>query len=728
MKQVLQNFRSGELRVADVPAPVVQGGQVLVRNLYSVVSAGTERHAVDFAQKGLLAKARARPDLVRKVMQYARTDGIETAYRLAVTRLDDWKPLGYSSSGRVVEVGPGAAGVARGALVACAGAGYANHAEWIVVPANLTARVPEGVRPEGAAFATLGAIALEGIHRAELSPGESVGVIGLGLVGQLTALILRQYNFPVLGMDVNPAQVERMKALGMTATVTGEAVGAAQALSAGAGLDAVIVTAATASSDPIRLAGEVSRMRGRVSAVGLVGMDVPRQLYYDKELDLRVSRSYGPGRYDPQYEEKGHDYPIGHVRWTEKRNLQEFLRLLATGLDLTPLITHTVPLEQAPDVYEMLLRNPRREYFLGVLFRYDVPETVEDERPRATRIEMPAVARREGALGRQTPRGKVRVGVIGAGQYARGTLLPELRKLAGVEIRAVCSASGRSAEAEARVSGSAYATSDARHVLDDPDIDAVVIATRHNLHARLAVEAIARGKHVLVEKPPALNAVELDKLVAELASHPQVRYMVGYNRRFAPLARTCRDTLARLPRPFVMHYRVNGGAIEASSWVHDPEEGGGRIVGEVCHFVDLVQFFAGAPTVRVMAQSVGGEGPTASLLDNVSIELALADGSLATILYTALGARALAKERVEVFAGGQSLVLDNFKQATVYGREVKTIGGTRQDKGQSAMLRAWVDALENDGAAPVATEDWAATSRATFACLEAIRNGAPVEV
>lgn len=715
MKQVLQNFRSGELRVEDVPAPVLKPKYVLVRNLFSVVSAGTEKHAVDFATKSLLDKARARPDLVRKVVQSAQTDGIATAYQLAMARLDDWRPLGYSSAGRVLEVGEGVTHIARNEIVACAGANYANHAEILCVPVNLVAPVVGGVNPRYAAFATLGAIALQGIHRANLSPGERVGVIGLGLIGQLTALILKQYNFDVMGADVNPVQVERTRALGIPATTNEQALAMTQTMSQGVGLDAVLVTAATASSDPVRLAGEMCRMRGRVSAVGLVGMDVPRQLYYDKELDFFVSRSYGPGRYDPNYEEHGNDYPPGYVRWTENRNLQEFLRLLAHGLDLAPLITHSLPLERAPQVYEMLLHNPGKEYFLGVLFEYPA------EPSRATRIDFPTRT--------ATPHDKgqvVRLGMIGVGQYARGTLLPLLKKMPGAQIRGVCSASGRSAQAEAQASGANYATSDYDEILNDDAIDAVVIATRHNLHAQMVAEAIARGKHVFVEKPPALTRAELKQIVQELRAHP-VTFMVGYNRRFSPHAQAVKRALEKLPKPFVMQYRINAGKIDASSWVHDPREGGGRIRGEVCHFVDLLQFFCDSAPVRVFAQSVGGASDAARLQDNVSIEITFADGSIGNILYTSLGARALPKERVEIFAGGTALVLDNFKQTLMYGAEVKKQGGMNQDKGQAEMLRVLLDAVRN-GQAPIALEQIISTSLVTFDALESLRTNTPVLV
>lgn len=722
MKQVLQNFKSGELKVAEIPCPAVKPGFVLVQNEYSVVSAGTERHSVEFAHKNLLQKAQARPDLVQKVLTYARTDGIATAYQLAMSRLDDWRPLGYSSAGRVIDFGSGVTDISVGDRVACAGAGYANHAEVIAVPRNLVAPIPPGVDARQAAFATLGAIALQGIHRANLTPGESIAVIGLGLIGQITALILRQYNFPVLGIDVSPRQIESARRVGINAIgAEADALGAAKAMSNGHGVDAVIVTAATADSAPVKLAGELCRERGRVSVVGLIGMDVPRDLYYKKELDLFVSRSYGPGRYDPQYEEKGHDYPIGYARWTENRNMQEFLRLLASGLDLNPLITHTRPLDDAAAVYEMLLNNPKHEYFLGVLFEYP------REANLATRVELKSAGRETSGVKREA-RGEIQLGVIGPGSFARATLLPALKRMPNVSIRGVCSASGRSAEAEGRAANAVYCASDYRDILNDAQIDTVVIATRHNLHAPLVVEALGKGKHVFVEKPLALNQDELCAVVQAAREHPQQLLMVGYNRRFSSHAAALKQWLAPLPKPYVMHYRINAGFIEPQSWVHDPEEGGGRIVGEVCHFVDLMQYFAGAAPVEVFVRAVGGETDAARLRDNLSITITFADGSIGNIVYTALGARSLAKERVEVFAGSRALVIDNFKSATNYGDTARTHSSWAQDKGHSRMLQEFLGAIQDGKSAPIASEGLFLTSFTTFKVLESLSTKLPMQV
>jgi predicted dehydrogenase/threonine dehydrogenase-like Zn-dependent dehydrogenase len=714
MKQVLQNFKTGELKITDIPAPVARPGFVVVQNAYSVVSAGTERHALEFAHKNILDKARARPDLVRKVLNYARTDGVVTAYQLAMARLDDWRPLGYSSVGRVIEIGQRVTDLAVGDWVACAGAGYANHAEVIAVPRNLVARIPQGVDVKHAAFATLGAIAMQGIRRASLTPGESVIVIGLGLIGQIAALILKQYGFNVLGIDVNPRQVERTKHLGIRALTLDEDVrGAAKEISGGYGVDAVIVTAATADSQPIELAGELCRERGRVSVVGLVGLNVPRELYYKKELDLVVSRSYGPGRYDPTYEEKGIDYPISYARWTENRNMQEFLRLLAGGLDLAPLITHIKPIDDAADVYAMLWHNPRREYFLGVLFEYAPQVNL------ATRIELKSEKRET--------KSQIRLGIIGAGNFARATLLPALRKIANVSIRGIGSATGRTAEAEARASGAVYCTSRAEDILDDAEIDTVIIATRHNLHAALVCQALARGKNVFVEKPLALNRDEL-RQVMQAAQASDRLLMVGYNRRFSTHSIAVKNWLSKLSKPYIMHYRVNAGFIEPNVWVHDPEEGGGRIIGEVCHFIDLLQFFAGAAPVEVFANAVAGDSDAARLRDNLTIAIRFADGSIGNIVYTALGSRAMPKEYIEIFAGGSSLVIDNFKSATRYDGTAHKQGGWMQDKGHATMLKEFLGAIQAGTPSPIALDELALTSLATFAVVEAVEMGKPVSV
>jgi predicted dehydrogenase len=714
MKQVLQNFKSGELQVRDIPAPVARPGFVVVQNAYSVVSAGTERHAVEFAHKNILDKARARPDLVRKVLTYARNDGILTAYQLAMSRLDDWRPLGYSSAGRVIEIGEGVADISVGDWVVCAGAGYANHAEVIATPRNLVARIPQGVDAKQAAFTTLGAIAMQGIRRASLTPGASVVVIGLGLIGQIATLILKQYGFDVLGIDVNPRQVERAKNLGIRAMSMEQDVrGAAKAMTEGGGADAVIVLAATADSKPVELAGELCRERGCVSVVGLVGMDIPRDLYYKKELDLVVSRSYGPGRYDPQYEEKGVDYPISYARWTENRNMQEFLRLLAIGMDLSPLITHIKSIDDAAHVYDMLLHNPNKEYFLGVLFEY------------AAQIDAKSKIVLQSNASPRAKNAKIKLGVIGSGSFARATLMPVLKDNPDVAIRGICSATGRTAESEARASGAEYCTSRAEDILNDAEIDTVVIATRHNLHASLVCQALTQGKNVFVEKPLALNLEELEQVAKTYQSANRL-LMAGFNRRFSAHSIAVKNWLSKLTKPYMIHFRVNAGFIEPHVWVHDAEEGGGRIIGEVCHFVDLLQYWAGSAPMEVFANSVGGDTDAERLRDNITIAIRFADGSIGNIVYTALGSRAMSKEYAEIFAGQHSLVVDNFKSAIHYGDSVKRQGGLAQDKGHETMLKEFLAAIRDAKPSPIPFEQLYATTLATFKVVESLDTWRPV--
>jgi predicted dehydrogenase len=493
-----------------------------------------------------------------------------------------------------------------------------------------------------------------------------------------------------------------------------EAAAAAKSFNGGRGLDAVIITAATVSSDPVQLAGELCRPRGRVSAVGLVGMDIPRQLYYEKELDFYVSRSYGPGRYDAEYEEKGTDYPFSYVRWTENRNMLEFLRLLAAGMNLAPLITHSFDIAEARRVYELIL-DARREYFLGVLFEYPQESTVK----RKLTFAPPAARSAES---------DIRLGIIGPGSFARATLLPALRKMPGVTIQGVCSATGRSAQSEAKASGAAYCTTDYREILTDPQINAVLIATRHNLHARMVVDALEAGKNVLVEKPLALQRGELEEVMQAARDHPERLLMVGFNRRFSTHSRRIKTDLTALRPPFMLHYRVNAGYLPPESWVHDPEEGGGRILGEMCHFVDMLQFLTGCDPVRVWAQPVKGNGEAARLRDNVDCTILFADGSVGNILYTSLGPRTLAKESVEVFAGGRAFVLDNFRSVIEYDETAHAHRALSQDKGHAQMLAAFVDALKKGTPSPIALRELYLTSLATFAIVESLETGRPVDL
>lgn len=711
MKQLLQNYKTGELKIAEVPAPALKPGGVLVKNHYSLVSAGTERAVIEFAKQSLIEKARSRPDLVKQVLNKIRTDGLISTYRAAMQRLDEPLPLGYSSAGEVIEVGQGVEEFCKGDLVACGGGGYASHAEVVFVPKNLAVKIPENVTTKEAAFVTLGAIALQGVRRAELTPGERVAVIGLGLIGQLTVQILNAYGFPVLGLDVSQKQVEKALKLGLReAAVIGldDVEKVASAFSDGQGVDAVIITAATKGNEPIKLAGRICRDKGRVSVVGDVGMDIPRNIYYEKELDLRISRSYGPGRYDSNYEERGIDYPIGYVRWTEKRNMEEFLRLISIGrVDVKSMITHIFKIEDALKAYELILENPNKEDFTAVLLEYD---PAKEHTPKITLKAGPSVKRTKVPV--------VNVGLIGGGSFAKSVILPNLKKLDKVHVKAVATATGKSAQAIAKKYGCEYATTDYREILNDEDINLVIIATRHNLHAPIAIEALKRDKNVHVEKPLALNTEEL-RAVIEAEKNSQGRLMVGFNRRFAPQAIKAKETLSNRKTSLMIYYRINAGYIPSDHWIHDPVEGGGRIIGEVCHFVDFLHFLTGSAPIRVYATKIS-QGRAVIAEDNVIITIDFADGSTGSILYTTLGSKSLPKEYVEIFADGKNIIINNFK-----------MGGPlslRQDKGHYGEFKAFIQAILEGQPSPIPMTELALTTLTTFKIHKSLEQGGPVSI
>ncbi len=712
MKQVLQEMDTGALRLVDVPAPLVRPGGVLVRTRYSVISVGTERSKIELGRKSLLGKARERPDQVRKVLDAVKREGVASAYRKVRSRLSAPSPLGYSCAGVVEAVGPGVDDIEVGQLVACAGAGYANHAERVWVPKNLVVPVPDGVVADEAAFATLGAIALQGVRQADVRLGETVAVIGLGILGQLTVQLLRAAGVQPIGIDVDAARVALAERHGAAGVLRSEDVaGRVAVLSGGIGADAVIITAATSSEDPIRLAGEIARDRGRVVVVGAVPIRPPRSPYYEKELEIRLSRSYGPGRYDPEYEEKGHDYPVGYVRWTERRNLGEFLRLLSTGaVRMDELITHRFPFAEVERAYGTLTGEEGRGA-LGVVLEY--PEEATEE-PRRIVV-------RDVADPRAPVTGPIGVGLIGAGNFAQDVLIPSLKRL-GVEFRGVVTASGLTARGVAEKHGFAYAASSADEVLADPGTHVVVVATRHDEHARLAAEALRAGKAVFVEKPLALDEASLEDVLGAASQGGPL--MVGFNRRFAPATQFVRERLERTAGARVIHIRVNAGAVPATSWVHDPEVGGGRLVGEGCHFIDLALYLAGSPAVEVSAQAIAGSDPAAALQDNVVVTLRCADGSIASILYTSKGNPRSGKERIEVFAGGVSAVIDDFRGAEVHGAKRERWKG-RQDKGHHAELEAFVRAVREGATSPISLAELENSSRATLRAARSLATGLP---
>ncbi len=722
MKQVVQ-YPNGETRVADVPAPAPEAGHVVVATEASLISAGTERMVVEFARKGLLAKARARPDLVAQVVRKARTEGVLGTMEAVRGRLDQPMPLGYSAAGRVIEVGSGVEGVVVGDRVACAGAG---HAEVVRVPRNLLARAPDGLPAEAAAFATVGAIALHGFRLAETELGGRVVVIGLGLIGLLAVQICRAAGVRVLGVDPDPerrARAERLGAEAVAGTEDGEAVDAALAWTDGIGADAALVAAAGGGNQPIETAAGVTRDRGTVVAVGAFGMDVPRRPFYMKELQLRVSRSYGPGRYDPSYEEAGIDYPIGHVRWTEGRNLQAVVDLLASGaVDTGPLVSHRIPIEDAEAAYRLITEGD--EPTLGVVLTY--PDRGSSEGIGALERTVPVgdMSGSRRAPAASVNGGSIGVGLLGAGQFATAVLLPALKKAGTLRPVAVASSTGLSAKHAADRFGFDYATTEEARLLDDASIELVAIATRHGAHAAQVVRALEAGKHVFVEKPLCLTEEELADIIRAWSDAGDRQLLVGFNRRFAPLAGHLRAFCQEAGEPALITYRVNAGALPPDHWVHDPEVGGGRILGEVCHFIDFVSHVVDALPVRVTASGVRDGGRYRD--DNVHVVVDLEDGSSASIAYAASGDRVVGKERCEVFAGGGTAVLDDFRTAEIArgGRVRKHRSRLRQDKGHDAEWAAVAAGLR-EGRPSVPTQSVLATTLATLAAAAALRTGAP---
>lgn len=718
MKQVIQNFKTGELSVGQAPPPALRPGGVLVRVARSLISAGTERGTVSVGQSSLVGKARQRPDLVKQVIDNVRREGVAATMQKVRTRLESLKPLGYSAAGVVAAVGEGVTELKVGDRVACAGAGYASHAEVIFVPKNLCARVPDEVSFDDAAYTTVGAIAMQGVRQADVRLGETACVIGLGLIGQITVQLLRAAGCRVVGVDVDALAVERARKSGADLAIlrSDDAERRVEAFTNGIGADAVLITASTSSHDPVEFAGQIARDRAKVVVVGSVPIDVPRSPYYEKELDVRLSRSYGPGRYDPDYEERGRDYPVSYVRWTEGRNMQGFLDLVASNrLDLSQLTTHSFEIDAAVQAYDVVL-GKGGEHPCGILLTYAGEPALSErvDRPTAT---VPARAS-----------GRVGVAFAGAGNFATASLLPPLKRLANVTLTGVATSSGLSAKGVADKFEFAYAASGLDQILDDAATTCVFVATRHNLHHELAARALRAGRAVFVEKPLAVDREGLAEVVAA-ARESGGQLLVGFNRRFAPLAQQIRSSFESRVGPAAVHFRVNAGFAPRSHWTQDPVEGGGRIIGEGCHFIDFVQFLTGALPVRVAATSVRSGNERETDADSVAITLTMSDGSLGSILYVALGDKRLAKERCELFADGAAAVLDDFRAGTVFraGREEK-LKRSGQDKGHAAEVAAFVEAVRTGAPSPIALDSIVATTLASFAAVESLRTNAPVDL
>ncbi|MGQ0811919.1 MAG: bi-domain-containing oxidoreductase [Nitrospiraceae bacterium] len=716
MKQVVQNYRTGILKVDDVPSPSLQEAGLLVANSASLISPGTEKSTVHVAQKSLLGKAIDRPDMVKKVLTSVQKDGLLATVKRVFDRLDTPAALGYSCAGTVIEVGQKVAGFSVGDRVACAGQNYASHAEVVYVPQNLCAKIPSGVEYEDASFVTLGAIALQGVRQAEPRLGDRVAVIGLGLLGQLTVQILKASGCHVIGSDLDPMKLQLAQELGADLIASpADLIHASMAFTAGQGVDAVLITASTKENGPIEVAGEVARKKGRVVVVGAVGMTIPRESYYKKELELRLSTSYGPGRYDSAYEENGHDYPYGYVRWTENRNMQAFLDLIhQKKVNVKRLVTHRYSIEEAEEAYLLMTEN--REPYLGLVITY--PST---EKPNVT----PVIHFTDGRLV-----GPVTLGLIGAGHHVKDMLLPVLQSLDHISIRAVCSATGITAKSLGDKIKAAYCASDYRALLEDDSINAVVIGTRHDTHASLVIAALQADKHVFVEKPLCLTLEELEHIGATYKdkSWKGLHLCVGFNRRFSDHAAKARAFFKGRTDPLIMLYRVNAGAISSEHWIHDLEVGGGRIVGEACHFVDYMQALCGAPPTSIHARPIAHH--TSGITDDQCVlSLMFGDGSVGTVIYTAGGDTSLAKERFEAYGNGRSLTMDDFVQSDFYANGKKTTFKTgKRDKGFRQEMTQFVEAVEK-GQSPLLTFPEAyAVTRACLLAVQSLRSGAVYNV
>lgn len=707
MRQLLQNVSTGEITVEELPAPQNGSASLLVATRYSLISAGTERAVLEVGRSSLIGKARARPDLVRKVIDSAREEGLTTTYAKVRGRLGEPNALGYSSAGVVLSACADAP-AAPGELVACAGVRYASHAEVVAIPRNLCARVPEGVSAEDASYGTVASIALHGVRLSGVGLGDVAAVIGLGLVGQLTLELLAAAGCVAVGLDPNEQRVALARDAGFFATADEREFEREVArLTGRRGADGVLVTAASRSAAPLATATAVARERSVVCIVGDVKIESPRAPLFTKELNLVVSRSYGPGRYDPTYEEQGIDYPAGYVRWTEGRNLAEVLRLMAAG-ELCPsrLTTHTFALEDGARAYELL--NAGAEPSLGILLRY---RDTDEAGPRSVQL----AADRRGR--RAASRGRVRVGVVGAGTFARGVLMPALAR--DCEIVAVANATGVSARAAAERFGAGTASTDPHALIDDQGVDAVVIATRHDTHASLVVHALKSDKHVFVEKPLALNEQELQDVETAARDSAGV-LMVGFNRRFSPLGRRIAEAVGQ-PAPIIATYRVNAGRLPHDHWTHDPDVGGGRVVGEVCHFVDFLSFLCQGPPISVSAAAVGGGSEIRE--DNLAATLRFANGSVGVVVYTALGDPSLEKERIEVLGEAGAGTLEDFRTLTLHrGGRSERIEGKR-NKGHAEEVAAFLGACRT-GVQPWPVEQMLAVTRATFEIRDALGNPA----
>ena len=711
MKQLIQSFKTGELGLFEVPAPVCQPNGALVETTVSLVSAGTEKMLVDFAKKSILSKAKDRPDLVKQVVDKMKKEGIKNTLEKVFTKLDTPIPLGYSLAGRVIEVGLNVNGINIGDRVACGGAGYANHSEINYIPKNLMVKIPDGVDDIDASFVTVGAIALQGVRQCEPKLGERVAVIGLGLLGQLTVQLLKANGCKVIGSDVDPDKMELAKKLGADeVSHAGDLIKKANEFTNGYGVDAVIITASTPSNQPTIDSAEISRMRGRVIFVGMVGMDIPRNEYYKKELDIRLSMAYGPGRYDPQYEEKGIDYPYDLVRWTEQRNFEAFLGLIEEGkINPKLLLTHSYDFDNAMEAYG-LLEGKIQEKYLGIVLKYKGNLNLDEHK---------IVKRSDKIIFSDG----INLGLIGAGNFTKSVILPNLKKVGGYELVGLCTATGVSAEGTGKKYNFKYITTNSGEIFANSDINSVFITTQHHQHAPLVMEAIEKKKHCFVEKPLCIYENELEE-INKLYSGETI-LQVGFNRRFSPMIE---DMKKQLNGAVSINYRINAGVIPKSVWIQDRDIGGGRIIGEVCHFIDTISYLIDSEVVSVYATTIKKSDQSIPDEDNINIILNYANGSIATIAYYAYGDSSMSKEYIEAFANGVSMQMNDFRELIIYsGGKTDKNKLANQDKGFKNEFKAFREAVKS-GTPAIPFESIYNTTKTTFKILESLKTGRLVRV
>jgi polar amino acid transport system substrate-binding protein len=709
MHQLTQQLKSGFMEILEVPFPALGKGQIMVRNHYSVISAGTEGKTVSDARKGYIAKAGARQKEVRQVIDMIKNNGLSETYKLVMNKLEAPASLGYSCAGEIIAVGEEVVNFQVGDLVACGGQG-AFHADVVSVYQNLCVKVPEKVDLRHAAFTTIASIAIQGIRQSDLRFGESCVIIGLGLVGQITIQLLNAAGIRTIGVDIDDQQVEAGLICGAAVSLKRNQSGIEKIIqdqTHGIGADAVIITAATSSLDPVNFAGEICRKKGRVVIVGSVPTGFERANYYKKELELLMSSSYGPGRYDLSYEEKGIDYPVSHVRWTENRNMQSFIDLLAIDkLDMDKIITHTFSLEDAPEAYNMIV--DKSEHFAGMLIRYDDQKTIQKT------LKLNDI---------QYKPQEINVGFIGAGNFAQNILLPRLKGLCN--FTGIATAHGNTARYVADKYKFGYCSDNADDIIADNNTNTVFIATRHNLHAAYIIKALKTGKNVFVEKPLAMTLGELEEIKSIMESSTgDNRLMVGFNRRFSPLIQII-QRLFTSEQPKAMIFRINAGSVPSGHWVNDPAIGGGRIIGEVCHFVDLAMYIAASPINTVTANSMA-ENP--QLNDTITITLTFKNGSVANISYFSNGNKSLPKEYIEIFCSGTTAIIDDFKSLTLYSKKVKKQKLKSQDKGHADELRKFILSIKERKPCPIPFSELYLSTLATFKVLDSLKENRLIRI